>query len=95
MAAAIVAVNAAGHVRSMDGTIIAGPRGEDGKPMDAERIVACEVHRRPPASAGTNTTLAVVAINVALTKLRVASGRARGERCVLPSDRARRDELRR
>jgi L-aminopeptidase/D-esterase-like protein len=68
LAAAIVAVNAAGHVRSMDGTIIAGPRGEDGKPMDAERIIAAGP---PPATAkeGANTTLAVVALNVALTKL--------------------------
>jgi L-aminopeptidase/D-esterase-like protein len=68
MAAAIVAVNAAGHVRGMDGTIIAGPRGEDGKPMDAERIIAAGP---PPVTAkeGTNTTLAVVALNVALTKL--------------------------
>lgn len=66
-AVAIVAVNAVGHVRDMDGTIIAGPRGEDGKPGDAERMVAAA----PPApsAAATNTTLAVVAVNVALSKV--------------------------
>ncbi|HXD22354.1 MAG TPA: P1 family peptidase [Gemmatimonadaceae bacterium] len=66
-ALAIVAVNAVGHVRDMDGTIIAGPRGEDGKPGDAERMVAAA----PPAlsAAASNTTLAVVAVNVALSKV--------------------------
>jgi L-aminopeptidase/D-esterase-like protein len=68
MAAAIVAVNAAGHVRGMDGAIIAGPRGDDGKPMDAERIIAAGPIAAPAREA-TNTTLAVVALNVALTKL--------------------------
>jgi len=68
MAAAIVAVNAAGHVRGMDGAIIAGPRADDGTLMDAERIIAAGP---PPAAvnADANTTLAVVALNVAFTKL--------------------------
>lgn len=68
MAAAIVAVNAVGHVRDMDGTIIAGPRGSDGKPMDAERAIAAGPPR-PAREAGANTTLAVVALNVALSKV--------------------------
>ncbi len=79
MAAAIVAVNAAGHVRGMDGAIIAGPRGDDGKPMDAERIIAAGPPPAP-ASAGTNTTLAVVALNIALTKLELFQSRSRGKR---------------
>jgi L-aminopeptidase/D-esterase-like protein len=67
MAAAIVAVNAAGHVRGADGAIIAGPRGDDDAPGDAERMIAAAP---PPLSAaGANTTLAVVALNVAFTKV--------------------------
>jgi L-aminopeptidase/D-esterase-like protein len=68
LAAAIVAVNAIGHVRDTDGTIIAGPRGPSGAPGDAERAIADSA----PAGgfgAGANTTLAVVALNVALSKL--------------------------
>ena len=68
MAAAIVAVNAVGHVRDMTGAIIAGPRGSDGKPMDAELAIAAGPPR-PAREAGANTTLAVVALNVALTKV--------------------------
>jgi L-aminopeptidase/D-esterase-like protein len=67
-AAAIVAVNAMGHVRDMDGTIIAGPRGTDGAPMDAERLIAAS-GGAGGASAGTNTTLAVVAVDVVLSKV--------------------------
>ena len=68
MAAAIAAVNAVGHVRDMDGTIIAGPRGPGGKPADAERVIAAGPPRAE-SEARTNTTLAVVALNVAMTKL--------------------------
>lgn len=67
MAAAIVAVNSVGHVRDMDGTIIAGPRGDDDEPGDAERTIAAMAPQE--SAAGTNTTLAVVALNVALTKV--------------------------
>jgi L-aminopeptidase/D-esterase-like protein len=66
-AAAIVAVNSVGHVRDMDGTIIAGPRGPDGKPGDAERIIAAAPP--PTRTAGANTTLAVVMLNVAMSKV--------------------------
>ncbi|HXD21796.1 MAG TPA: P1 family peptidase [Gemmatimonadaceae bacterium] len=67
MAAAIVAVNAVGHVRDLDGAIIAGPRGDDDTPGDAERMIAAAPP--PMRTAGANTTLAVVALNVALTKV--------------------------
>ncbi len=68
MAAAVVAVNAVGHVRDMDGTIIAGPRDANGVPGNAERAIA-ESMSMGPAAAGANTTLAVVALNVAFSKL--------------------------
>jgi L-aminopeptidase/D-esterase-like protein len=68
MVAAFVAVNAFGHVRDMDGTIIAGPRDANGLPSDVERAI-----NKGAASggfgAGANTTLAVVALNVAMSKL--------------------------
>ena len=67
MAAAIVAVNSVGHVRDMNGAIIAGPRGDDDAPGDAERAIAAAPP--PQSSAGSNTTLAVVALNVALSKV--------------------------
>lgn len=67
MAAAIVAVNSVGHVRDMDGTIIAGPRGDDDAPGDAERAISAAPP--PRSAAGANTTLAVVALNIALTKV--------------------------
>ena len=68
MAAAIVAVNSVGHVRDLDGVIIAGPRGPDGKPGDAEKIISAGAPR-PEREAGANTTLAVVALNVAMSKV--------------------------
>ena len=68
MAAAVVAVNAFGHVRDIDGTIIAGPRDPAGKPVDAElSILMAGVGPKP--SGGANTTIAVVAFNVALTQV--------------------------
>ena len=68
MAAAIVAVNAFGHVRDLDGTIIAGPRDAGGVPTDTERAIATGASGGW-FGAGTNTTLTVVALNVALSKL--------------------------
>lgn len=70
LAAAVAAVNAFGHVRSTDGEIIAGPRDDSGKPVDSElTILASGVGAIP--SAGANTTIAVVAFNVALTKVQL------------------------
>jgi L-aminopeptidase/D-esterase-like protein len=68
MAAAIVAVNSVGHVRDFDGAIIAGPRGPDGTPGDAEKIISAGAPR-PEREAAANTTLAVVALNVAMSKV--------------------------
>jgi L-aminopeptidase/D-esterase-like protein len=67
-AAAIVAVNAFGHVRDTDGTIIAGPRGADGAPMDTEQMIAAGMQSKR-AEPGANTTLAVVALDIALSKV--------------------------
>ena len=67
MAAAIVAVNAFGHVCDAHGTIIAGPRGADGEIMDTERMILAG--DSAGASAAANTTLAVVALNVAMSKV--------------------------
>ncbi len=64
-AAAFVAVNAFGHVRDADGTIIAGARADDGTLVDTEAFLRA---KRAEGSAAANTTIAVVALNVALTK---------------------------
>lgn len=68
LAAALVAVNAFGHVRDMDGTIIAGPRDANGVPSDVERAINAGAAAGAPG-AGAHTTLSVVALNVALSKL--------------------------
>ncbi|MBI1809710.1 MAG: P1 family peptidase, partial [Gemmatimonadetes bacterium] len=65
-AAAIAVVNAFGHVRAADGSILAGPRLGDGSYADTERLL---MHADPSEMAGANTTLAVVALNVALSKV--------------------------
>lgn len=65
-AAAVAVVNAFGHVRAADGTILAGARLPDGNYADTERLL---MHADPAAFEGTNTTLAVVALNVALSKV--------------------------
>jgi L-aminopeptidase/D-esterase-like protein len=67
MAAAIVAVNAFGHVRDFDGSIVAGPRGEDGRPADTERLIVDGQLLRGMGGGG-HTTIAVVAINASLAK---------------------------
>jgi L-aminopeptidase/D-esterase-like protein len=68
MAAAFAAVNAFGHVRDADGSVIAGPRDAGGAPMDAERAITAG-GASGGFGAGANTTLAVVALNVALSAL--------------------------
>ncbi len=63
----IVAVNAVGEiVDSRDGSVVAGPRGADGRFVDTLTLLR-EGRTGPPLSA-TNTTLAVVATNARLTK---------------------------
>ena len=66
-AVAIAVVNAFGHVRDGNGAIIAGPRDDKGVPMDAE--VAIAFGGAPSREAGSSTTISVVALNVALTKV--------------------------
>lgn len=68
LAAAFAAVNAFGHVRDADGTIIAGARLPDGTLADSERRLL--LGGPPPgARGGAHTTVSVVALNAALTKL--------------------------
>lgn len=67
-AAAIVVVNALGDVRDANGRIIAGARDAAGAFVDTARTVA----QGAPSggfSAGTNTTLAVIALDAAYSRL--------------------------
>ncbi|NRS15173.1 P1 family peptidase [Brevibacillus sp. HB1.4B] len=64
---AIVAVNAVGHVVDpQSGTIIAGPRDEQGTIRDSMEILRQQAFAPIPPS--TNTTIAVVASNAHLSK---------------------------
>ncbi|MDC0759743.1 P1 family peptidase [Brevibacillus sp. AG] len=64
---AIVAVNAVGHVADpRSGTIIAGPRDEQGTIRDSMEILRQQAFA--PIPPGTNTTIAVVASNAHLSK---------------------------
>ncbi|MBM3939448.1 MAG: P1 family peptidase [SAR202 cluster bacterium] len=74
--AALAVVNAIGGVvEPASGRLLAGPRGQDGRPRDSVEVYASPVYGRhgvapvaePPAALG-NTTLAVVATNVRLSK---------------------------
>ena len=67
----------------------------DGVPSDAERAIDAGPPRPADSTPARNTTLAVVALNVALTQARAAPGRARGGRRLLPAHRTRGNELRR
>mgnify|MGYP003341455310 FL=1 len=77
-ACAIAAVNAVGHVRGLDGTIIASARNADGSLIDCEDYVATGAPRL--GAAGGNTTISVVALNRTFAKVdlhriaRAASG---------------------
>jgi L-aminopeptidase/D-esterase-like protein len=68
-AAAIVAVNALGHVRDASGVIIAGRRGTNDAPTDAEQAILGGMPLAGRAADGANTTLAVVALDAAFTKV--------------------------
>ena len=65
LACALAAVNAFGHVRGEKGDIIASARGDDGALVDCE-IRAMLLPRPAP---GANTTIAVVALNRAFSKI--------------------------
>ncbi len=64
---AIAGVNAIGHVRALDGDIIAGPRGADGAVLDAEAVLRAG-GAAPRAEPAANTTIAVVGLNVSVSK---------------------------
>ncbi|MGK5507928.1 P1 family peptidase [Brevibacillus formosus] len=64
---AIVAVNAVGHVvDQQSGTILAGPRDEQGTIRDSLEMMRQQAFA--PIPPGTNTTIAVVASNARLSK---------------------------
>ena len=70
---ALVVVNAIGGVFEPDtGSILAGPRGPEGRPLDSTNVYLDPLFGRddntaPPAELG-NTTIGVVATNVQLNK---------------------------
>jgi len=68
--AALVVVNALGDVRGAGGEILAGARGGDGRPRDAQAYLAAggALFGRM-AQATANTTLAVVATNARLDRV--------------------------
>jgi L-aminopeptidase/D-esterase-like protein len=70
MVGALVAVNAIGSVVDPDtGTVIAGPRREDGAGYhDTMKLITSPDFSRRPPSGPINTTIGVVATNAKLTK---------------------------
>lgn len=68
MAVAVAGVNAFGHVRGRDHSIIAGPRREQGGLLDTEAFIAEGGLPAGPGGGG-HTTISVVALNAALTKV--------------------------
>jgi L-aminopeptidase/D-esterase-like protein len=77
--AALAVVNALGDVHAADGSIIAGARAPGGGFVDAARLAAqggLSARLGNPLTAGSqhghNTTLAVVAVDVVLTRLELA-----------------------
>lgn len=71
-AAAVAVVNAFGDVRDAAGQIIAGARLEDGSFVDTAKALAAG-SERGGFVAGTNTTLCVVALDRAFTRLELQS----------------------
>jgi L-aminopeptidase/D-esterase-like protein len=71
-AAAIAVVNAFGDVRDAEGRIIAGARQDDGSFVDTGAALAAG-KERGGFVAGTNTTLCVVALDRAFTRLELQS----------------------
>ncbi|MCC7195033.1 MAG: P1 family peptidase [Gemmatimonadaceae bacterium] len=66
MACAIAAVNAVGHVRDFDGSIIAGPRDPGGGIADSEAVAAARGFFVSPEA---NTTISLVALNQPFPKV--------------------------
>ena len=68
--AALVAVNCRGDVREpRTGKLVAGARGEDGRSLLDVEAALLAGGADPAATPGANTTIGVVATNLALTKL--------------------------
>jgi L-aminopeptidase/D-esterase-like protein len=73
--AALAVVNALGDVRGPDGSILAGARAPGGGFVDVARVAAdgrLSPRLGKRGARGHNTTLAVVAVDVALTRLELA-----------------------
>jgi L-aminopeptidase/D-esterase-like protein len=68
-AAAIVAVNAFGDIRDAKGQIIAGARDDKGAFVDSARAIAAGAPAGGFAAAAQNTTLAVIAVDAAFTRV--------------------------
>ncbi len=68
-AAAVVAVNAFGDVRDARGAIIAGARDATGAYVDTARAIAAGQRAGTFRSAAPNTTLAVIALDAAYSRL--------------------------
>ncbi len=68
--AALVAVNAVGDVIAADGSVLAGARGADGRPLGStQRLLAGDFDAGPPRlMAGMATTIGVVATDAQLSK---------------------------
>lgn len=66
--AAVAVVNAFGDVLDAGGAILAGARGPDGRFMDSARLLAHGSPQRLPEDVPVNTTVAVVATNVVLSR---------------------------
>lgn len=68
MVGAVAVVNAFGDVRDRNGRIIAGARGPDGQFLDSAKLLADAPPAPPGRPSPSNTTLAVVATNAALSR---------------------------
>ena len=69
--AVVVAVNAAGNVIDKDGSVLAGVRGDDGKPVKQEQFIFSPRKEFAQLASGnpvTNTTIGCVVTNAELTK---------------------------
>ncbi|MDM5199380.1 P1 family peptidase [Fictibacillus enclensis] len=67
---AIVAVNAVGEIRDLDGNVMAGARDDHGKIVSSLDLMVDQASI--PLLPGTNTTIGVVACNAKLTKSQAA-----------------------
>ncbi len=69
--AVVIAVNAAGNVINKDGSVLAGVRDDDGKPMHQEQFIFAPKKAFAQLASGnpvTNTTIGCVVTNAEITK---------------------------